>query len=218
MDKELKYVIGSFSILAATIIAYSIINISSILNAKPSRGIKTATVSYLKDPIDINKIQLHLRYKYVYDNSTICENAAKLIVGQTFREEHALLLLAIFRQESSYKANRTGTKTKYGYARGLGQVMWSIWKSDLRMLGIYNPRELYDPVKNVRASSYIVSYLSMQKNGNVADILTGYYGARDRRYITKITTYLTELQILTHVALEIVKTQHDRGVYGYDLH
>jgi hypothetical protein len=160
----------------------------------------------------ISKLERLLITKYVHDNSIICNEDVEEIINVTFEvSRDPYLLLAIFRKESSYQAVKTGSKTKYGYARGLGQVMWSIHRDSLRNLGINSPRELYNARNNIIASENVLTGIRKRcQTKNLTCILKRYYGARDHHYETTVLKYYKELQQLRLDAYAIYVHQQQR--------
>jgi hypothetical protein len=174
------------------------------------------TINYIVPGETVETVTEELYVKYVSSRSILNDSMARTVVRGSLKYGRSpALLLAIFRKESTFNPMEIGTKTKYGYARGLGQVMFSLWKTELRRLGIHQPKQLFDIHKNIRASEFIIRTIAKRENGDIYRILKGYYGAHEKSYQLKIIKYYFDLKALEDKAKVIIKTQRARGIHGY---
>ena len=82
-------------------------------------------------------------------------------------------------------------------AKGLGQIMWSVWGSELIKNKIAKEeRDLYDWKINLEATNYVINCLHSQHNGDWQKILRHYVGGNEKEYIADVLRNVGELTLL----------------------
>ncbi len=146
-----------------------------------------SSINDLEDKLKVKKkLKVHpLFIKWVFRNSNKCpEVLCSNITNYIFEEaKYPVLTLSLIQRESAFNPF---AKSSVG-AKGLGQVMWKIWKNKLIENNIAeHERDLYDWKININATNFIINELYIQHKGNWMKILDHYVGGDNNNYINDI--------------------------------
>lgn len=186
-----------FSTFTFVVAMYGAFIVDKVLKAELPRPapVQGVTVSAYQEK-SVDHYYRILLENFVYKNSKMPMPVCKQIVTAVMQTERPELLLAVFKKESHYDPHQIGPKTRYGYAYGLGQVIWSIHHQSLRAIGIQSSRELFIIEKAVMASSFVLTTYLEREAGNIKKALGRYYGKNDPKYVDPIiSTYLHLLEL-----------------------
>jgi soluble lytic murein transglycosylase-like protein len=133
--------------------------------------------------------------QWVYNHSAkISKDTAKAIAREAVKSDRPLLILAI----ASVESEMVPSATSGAGAKGLMQIMWKVWGSDLIKAGIAREeRDLYNIDTSTRAGNLVIGKLLKQSNGDVKGALEKYLGGRDGYYVNRIQAALSNLYVLT---------------------
>ncbi len=144
----------------------------------------------------LSKKQLNPKFvDWAYKNSSkISYNQCKDIVEFIFSNvRFPIFTLALIQRESSINPLAVSS----GNARGLGQIIWSIWKKDLQENNLaHEQRDLFDWKTNLMCVDYIIKKMHNQHNGDWDKVLRHYVGADNKKYISDIYRNIGELTLL----------------------
>jgi soluble lytic murein transglycosylase-like protein len=162
--------------IVASITQYKISNIPI-----PQSPIIQKTNSYTIKP-EIIKLFIKSNNEKVYNR--LAEEIVDAI--HTYGEKYSIspvLLIALIQAESEFNINAVSKAN----AKGLGQINLTVWSKILKEKSIITEeREIFDPVKNIECSCFILrEYLNQSKNFN--DALNKYLGADYPPYREKIS-------------------------------
>ena len=125
---------------------------------------------------------------WVMKHSKLSRGTAQRIVYEAHKGEYPTLILAICKVESHFNP----TAVSSAGAIGLGQIM-PLWIPRLKEAKIVTSREdLFDIATNIRATRFILCYLS-DREKNLVRVLYRYYGKRDKRYVRKVLLAVGEI-------------------------
>jgi soluble lytic murein transglycosylase-like protein len=138
---------------------------------------------------------------WVFAHSTKISRAqARLIVKSTLDTKLPLLMLALACHESQ---GFDPTAVSKAGAVGLTQVMPGIHLKSLIETGIIKePRDLFNISLSMKAGYFILQANLKRTKGDVPAALGLYLGDKDKLYVLKILSYLSDLYYLTETANE----------------
>ena len=139
-------------------------------------------------------------YGWILQHSTKCpKSIAKQIAHEAVMTNGGLILLALIARESSFNPFLRSSAN----ARGLGQIRpffvkkgkkVDVWENELKEQGIIEtPRDLYDPIINFRATSYIFQKQYQSVGENVELALYKYLGQKNKQYVFDILRNIGDL-------------------------
>jgi soluble lytic murein transglycosylase-like protein len=143
-----------------------------------------ATLSYSRSLDDIRSENETKAAQWVYKNSSRMDRETiGIVVKESFKYKHPLLLLAIIHAESEFNS----TVVSSADAIGLGQIRWIVWGPSLVKAGIAKEkRDLYNPKVSIAAMNHILEFYLEAKQGVVPLALEGYLGGKSKPYTDKI--------------------------------
>lgn len=125
---------------------------------------------------------------WVLKHSRLSRGVAQRIVREAYKGEYPTLILAICKVESHFDPFAVSSAG----AIGLGQIM-PLWIPKLKEAKIVTSRrDLFDIATNIKATRFILRYLSAREKSLVR-VLYRYYGKRDRRYVRKVLLAIGEI-------------------------
>jgi len=229
MTERTRWKIAFFSLLVTFIaiifIVGSELSKETIKNssALDSIAIRTAELKIIR--LDLNE----------YSNlSTATKDEITNAIGEASNRYKLppALLHAIFQIESDYRFNvdhptvkiKINDKLTTVNCRGLGGILWEVWRKELQTEGIAETSsDLYYPKNNVMATGYILRSIinqELSKSSNdwiVRRVITRYYGATSPQYEQKMRLVTSNLW-LKRIAREIEQaTHHSDKTKTYDV-
>lgn len=217
-QNKLMDIISGSCILLAVLITFVIVS-GHILESKQALpATKTKIIVVDVEPLaqpSFNQLYKYKLAQYIKAHSVMPDKIAldisENVLSLSKRPE---LLLAIFQKESTFNYLDTGDRTKYGYAAGLGQIMFSIHKDRLAKLGINSNRDLYDIQNNIKATDNIIAHYIKKNKGDIRRALGNYYGAHHPNYVNPIiNNYLNILEIKAQTENIYANTINQRTLY-----
>ena len=125
---------------------------------------------------------------WVLKHSKLSKGTAQRIVYEAHKGEYPTLILAICKVESHFDPSAVSSAG----AIGLGQIM-PLWIPKLKEAKIVTSRrDLFDIATNIKATRFILRYLS-DREKSLVRVLYRYYGKRDRRYVRKVLLAVGEI-------------------------
>jgi hypothetical protein len=139
------------------------------------------------------------KYKY------ISKNTQHKIVSSVIKESkryniNPYVLYSVLYTESTFRPwlkhqrvkVKIGKRRKTVRAAGLGGIIWEFWGHRLKKRGIaYSKSDLYNPVKNIKATAYVLNYMRKQKrlpgtSSREESMLRRFYGGNHSSYSRKV--------------------------------
>ena len=129
-------------------------------------------------------IKLYIKAQYKKVPVSVAKNIAFHIIkyGKQYKIS-PVLLVGIIQVESGFNPMITGPKTKYGYARGLMQVMPE-WVKKLGLKSVY---DLYDINTNIESGSKVFNIHLEEAKGDIGEALYLYVN-KNRPYVINVFT------------------------------
>ena len=193
---------------------------TTITPAPVNQKIDTSLVINYETDLDIVRQDL-ITYQKL-SPTTIEEVLASIDAASKKWDIPVGLLHAIFRVESEYNFwinHPTVTVTVHQkrvrtQAIGLGGIIWEFWSDSLRKHNIAMTRtDLYLPEKNIEGSAAILRWITdakLKKNSTteynlINQIISGYYGAYDKTYHSKMERITSDLWLKRIARMLFVK-------------
>jgi len=143
-------------------------------------------ISGIKNNDDLLRrdIELYIRFNYNKIPKVVAKTIAFNIVTESKKQEMSPeLVVGIIQVESVFNPMQVGKKTKYGYARGLMQVMPE-W---VKKFGLKSRHDLHDIDTNIKSGIRVFNIHLKEANGNISKGLYLYVN-KDKAYINKVYT------------------------------
>ena len=143
-----------------------------------------ARIAGVKGQDDLLKrdIELYIRGRYRKVPKVIAQRIASIVVDISKKEEVSPeLLIGIIQVESQFNPMAVGPKTKYGYARGLMQIM-PAWSKKFELESLY---DLHDVDINITSGVKVFKIHLKENKGSISKALY-YYVNKDKAYVDKV--------------------------------
>jgi hypothetical protein len=130
-----------------------------------------------------NKIIYYIKGKYKNIPNVVVEKIADEVVSLSDEEGVPVpILIGIVSIESSFNPSAASKKL----ARGLMQVRWDVWKTDLKkVLELKSQFDLHNVKEGLQAGIYVFKHYMDKNEGDMSLALYDYVG-KDRTYVTKV--------------------------------
>lgn len=143
-----------------------------------------ARIAGVKGQDDLLKrdIELYIRGRYRKVPKVVAQKIASNVVDIAKKEEVSPeLLIGIIQVESQFNPMAVGPKTRYGYARGLMQIM-PAWAKKFELESLY---DLHDVDINIAFGVRVFKIHLKEKGGNISKGLYAYVN-KDSAYVDKV--------------------------------
>jgi len=124
-----------------------------------------------KQPIQDKQLE-ELLARYIYSRYyRMYEKLAKEISHYlVYESKIPYLMIGLVEAESSFIVQQVSSVG----AAGLGQIRYKFWKKEAKQFNINNKKELFDPIKNLRLSEYILLKF-IKEEGSIEKALVRYH-------------------------------------------
>ena len=130
-----------------------------------------------------DKVAHYIKHNYKKVPDTVVYKIADEMLDLSNKEGVPVpILIGIISVESNFNPSSASTKL----ARGLMQVRWNVWKTDLKKnLKLENQFDLHNIKEGMQAGIYVFKHYMKKNNGDISIALYNYVG-KDRNYVAKV--------------------------------